>query len=76
MKIMCVCGKIKLLIIVVLLTVVNAGREERYIRKRSASSEDNMEQTETSYDRMNIKYDEYPVIIIRKSTVFKVTISN
>lgn len=57
---LCSCTKAVLfsIVIFVLISIING---DRFLRKRSAAPDDNMDQGESSLDKINIRYDEYPV---------------
>lgn len=57
---LCSCTKTVLFsfVIFILISIING---DRFLGKRSAAPDDNMDQAETSLDKINIRYDEYPV---------------
>lgn len=47
-----------LFVVFVVISVING---DRFPGKRSAAPDDNMDQAESSLDKIQIRYDEYPV---------------
>lgn len=58
------------MVFMVAASCMSVGQARSLRIRRSATSDDNMEHSDSAYDRIHINYDEYPVCNLFKKPVF------